>query len=153
MTSCTGRFPVVALEIELLTIKIRFLIASVDKACEIGMDWWELDPSLSCGQHDLAEENRDRRERVGALESRSAGRTHRRVGISRRRSRRESAPRRPGHPHRLSPADRLPRRASTAAVRGYAIPVVGRDDAPEDEQRSLEMRRRRRLSRVDSKMT
>jgi hypothetical protein len=37
------------------------------------IDWWEHDPSLSSGQHDLAEENRRLRERVGALESRSAG--------------------------------------------------------------------------------
>ena len=35
------------LEFELLTIKIRLLIASVDKAREIGIDWWEHDPSLS----------------------------------------------------------------------------------------------------------
>jgi hypothetical protein len=35
------------LDIELLTIKIRLLIASVDKAREIGIDWWEHDPTLS----------------------------------------------------------------------------------------------------------
>jgi hypothetical protein len=58
------------LEIELLTIKIRLLIASVDKAREIGIDWWEHDPSLSSSQHDLAVENRRLRERIGALKSR-----------------------------------------------------------------------------------
>ncbi|MEV7611976.1 gas vesicle protein [Streptomyces sp. NPDC089799] len=48
------------LDIELLTIKLRILIASVDKAKEMGIDWWEHDPSLS-SRHDggsLAAENR-----------------------------------------------------------------------------------------------
>ncbi|GAA2895267.1 hypothetical protein GCM10011428_05070 [Streptomyces violaceus] len=35
------------LDIELLTIKLRLLVASVDKAKEMGIDWWEHDPSLS----------------------------------------------------------------------------------------------------------
>jgi hypothetical protein len=35
------------LDIELLTIKLRLVIASVDKAKEIGIDWWERDPALS----------------------------------------------------------------------------------------------------------
>ena len=34
-------------EIELLTIKVRLLVASVDKAREIGVDWWQNDPFLS----------------------------------------------------------------------------------------------------------
>ncbi|MEU5806693.1 MULTISPECIES: gas vesicle protein [unclassified Streptomyces] len=48
------------LDIELLTIKLRILIASVDKAKEMGIDWWEHDASLSSGHRDesLAEENR-----------------------------------------------------------------------------------------------
>jgi hypothetical protein len=33
--------------IELLTLRIRLLIASVDKAQEIGIDWWKSDPALS----------------------------------------------------------------------------------------------------------
>jgi hypothetical protein len=33
--------------IELLTLKIRLLIASVDKAQQIGIDWWKSDPALS----------------------------------------------------------------------------------------------------------
>jgi hypothetical protein len=51
------------LEIQLLTIRIRLLIASVDKARGIGIDWWEHDPSLSSSQHELAAENRRLRER------------------------------------------------------------------------------------------
>src|SRR5947208_11128902 len=35
------------LDIELLTVKIRLLIASADKAREMGIDWWEGDPFLS----------------------------------------------------------------------------------------------------------
>ncbi|MDO0937516.1 gas vesicle protein [Streptomyces sp. DG2A-72] len=37
------------LDIELLTIKLRLLVVSVDKAKEMGIDWWEHDPSLSSG--------------------------------------------------------------------------------------------------------
>jgi len=33
--------------VELLTIKIRLLIASVDKAKEMGINWWETDTFLS----------------------------------------------------------------------------------------------------------
>ena len=58
-----GDIRVNLLEIELLTIRIRLLIASVDKAREIGIDWWEHDPSLSSSQHELAAENRRLRER------------------------------------------------------------------------------------------
>ena len=57
------------LDIELLTIKIRLLVASVDKAREMGIDWWEHDPTLSVGERDLAEENRALRSRVAELES------------------------------------------------------------------------------------
>ena len=44
-----GDIQVNLLEIELLTIKLRLVIASVDKAKEIGIDWWERDPALSRG--------------------------------------------------------------------------------------------------------
>jgi hypothetical protein len=66
-----GDIRVNLLDIELLTIKIRLLVASVDKAREMGIDWWEHDPTLSVGQRDLAEENRALRSRVAALESAS----------------------------------------------------------------------------------
>jgi Gas vesicle protein len=35
------------LDIELITIKIRLLVASVDRAREMGINWWESDPTLS----------------------------------------------------------------------------------------------------------
>jgi hypothetical protein len=64
-----GDIRVNLLDIELLTIKIRLLVASVDKAREMGIDWWEHDPTLSSGRRDLAVENRRLRERIGALEA------------------------------------------------------------------------------------
>ncbi|AQT70696.1 MULTISPECIES: gas vesicle protein [Streptomyces] len=57
------------LDIELLTIKLRILIASVDKAKEMGIDWWEHDPSLS-SRHTgspLEQENRRLRAELEAL--------------------------------------------------------------------------------------
>ncbi|HEY8300578.1 MAG TPA: gas vesicle protein [Jatrophihabitans sp.] len=56
------------LDIELLTIRIRLLVASVDKAREMGIDWWEHDPSLSSGDRDMLEENERLRTRLAALE-------------------------------------------------------------------------------------
>ncbi|MGG7575783.1 gas vesicle protein [Streptomyces sirii] len=44
-----GDIQINLLDIELLTIKLRLLVASVDKAKEMGIDWWEHDPSLSSG--------------------------------------------------------------------------------------------------------
>ncbi len=66
-----GDIQVNLLDIELLTIKIRLLVASVDRAKEMGINWWESDPSLttSAGDRDqLAEENRQLRERLERLE-------------------------------------------------------------------------------------
>src|SRR3954467_5074472 len=42
-----GDISISLLDIELLTIKIRLLIASADKAKEMGIDWWAHDPQLS----------------------------------------------------------------------------------------------------------
>ena len=36
--------------VELLTIRIRLLVCSVDKAEQIGLDWWKHDPNLTTGQ-------------------------------------------------------------------------------------------------------
>src|SRR5205809_7132160 len=63
-----GDIRVNLLDIELLTIKIRLLIVSVDKAQEMGIDWWRNDPMLSTSENALAEENRALRERIEALE-------------------------------------------------------------------------------------
>ena len=56
------------LDIELLTVRIRLLIASADKAKEMGIDWWQGDPFLRRGDGDgSALESRLRRleERAG----------------------------------------------------------------------------------------
>jgi Gas vesicle protein len=42
-----GDIRISLLDIELLTVKLRLLIASVDTARELGIDWWEHDPWLS----------------------------------------------------------------------------------------------------------
>jgi hypothetical protein len=69
-----GDIQINLLEIELLTIKLRLLIASVDRAKEMGIDWWESDPSLSSSaRSELIEENRDLRERLEQLERTVSG--------------------------------------------------------------------------------
>ncbi len=71
-----GDIRVNLLDIELLTIKIRLLIVSVDKAQEMGIDWWRNDPMLTTSEQGLADENRMLRERLEALEAgNSAGDT------------------------------------------------------------------------------
>lgn len=52
-----GDITVSLADVDLLKIKIRLLIASVDKAKEMGIDWWETDPELSSRARRLAEEN------------------------------------------------------------------------------------------------
>ncbi|MBB4920393.1 gas vesicle protein [Streptosporangium saharense] len=69
-----GDIRVNLLDIELLTIKLRLLIASVDTARELGIDWWEHDPWLSSKDHDLIEENRRLRRRLTSLEEGEPGR-------------------------------------------------------------------------------
>ena len=53
---------------ELLNIRIRLLIASVDKAREIGINWWESDPYLSSQAKVLAESNQQLLEQVKILQ-------------------------------------------------------------------------------------
>jgi hypothetical protein len=54
-------------EVELLTIRIRLIVCSLDKAREIGLDWWMYDRHLSPGRAVASE--RDRLEqRITALE-------------------------------------------------------------------------------------
>jgi hypothetical protein len=53
-------------EVELLQIKIRLIVCSVDKAQEIGINWWKEDPALSCTTKvkQLEEENRVLKEKL-----------------------------------------------------------------------------------------
>ena len=59
-------------EIELLNIKVRLLVASVDKAQEMGIDWWQSDPALSSRAKKLEEENDFLKTRLERLEARLA---------------------------------------------------------------------------------
>jgi hypothetical protein len=63
-----GDIQINLLDIELLTIKLRLLVASVERAQEMGINWWESDPSLSSHAKELEEENEDLRERLERLE-------------------------------------------------------------------------------------
>lgn len=42
-----GDISIAIADVELLTIRIRLVIASIDKAEEMGIDWWRTDPNLS----------------------------------------------------------------------------------------------------------
>jgi len=55
--------------VELLSIKIRLLVASVDKAMQMGINWWENDPYLTTRARDLTDENRLLHERIERIEA------------------------------------------------------------------------------------
>lgn len=55
--------------VELLNIRLRLLIASVDKAIEMGINWWETDPYLSSQAKISTDQNRLLQERLDRLEA------------------------------------------------------------------------------------
>ena len=59
------------MEVELLTLQIRLVICSVDKAKELGMDWWVANPAFSpqSPSDDLAASLAKIDERLGCLEA------------------------------------------------------------------------------------
>src|ERR1700704_4879569 len=63
-----GDIKVSLAEGELITIRIRLLICSSDKAEQIGLDWWKFDHHLSPGKQALSAENEELRKQVRALE-------------------------------------------------------------------------------------
>jgi hypothetical protein len=85
-----GDIKVSLAEVELLTIRIRLLVCSLDKAQEIGLDWWRYDRDLSPGasraaiteHQELRAEIRQLQERVEAL---TVAGTSKRGGGRRRR--------------------------------------------------------------------
>ncbi|GGN68737.1 gas vesicle protein [Nocardia rhizosphaerihabitans] len=71
-----GDIQVNLLDIELLTIKLRLVIASLETAKAVGIDWWETDPwlnskarTLERQDRDLELENRELRDRIAQLEA------------------------------------------------------------------------------------
>ena len=66
-----GDIQINLLDIELLTIKLRLLVASVERAQEMGINWWESDPALSGNAKELEKENRDLQARLERLEKRA----------------------------------------------------------------------------------
>lgn len=85
-----GDIKVSLAEVELLTIRIRLLVCSLDKAQEIGLDWWRYDRDLSPGsarravaEHDeLRAQVRQLERKVEALAAVPAKRRRARAGGS-----------------------------------------------------------------------
>ena len=73
-----GDIKVSLAEVELLTIRIRLLICSIDKAEQIGLDWWKYDHHLSPGKQALSAENEQLRREIRLLERKLASITRRR---------------------------------------------------------------------------
>ena len=70
-----GDIKVSLAEVELLTIRIRLMICSIDKAEEIGLDWWKYDRHLSPGREQVMQENLELRDQLRLLERRVAALT------------------------------------------------------------------------------
>jgi Gas vesicle protein len=63
-----GDIQVNLLDIELLTIKLRLVVASLDTAKQVGIDWWEHDPWMTGKSSKLQIENERLRARLERLE-------------------------------------------------------------------------------------
>ena len=64
-----GDISISLVEVDLLTIRLRLLVASVDRAMAMGINWWQSDPYLSSNSQKLIDENRILRERINRLET------------------------------------------------------------------------------------
>jgi len=69
-----GDIQVNLLDIELLTIKLRLIVASLETAKEVGIDWWEHDPWLTGKNSKLQIENERLRAQIQQLEMRNGER-------------------------------------------------------------------------------
>ncbi len=67
-----GDITISLVDVELLNIKVRLLIASVDKAMEMGINWWESDPYLTSHARKLEDENKLLKERLDKIEAKVA---------------------------------------------------------------------------------
>ncbi|MEM9500785.1 MAG: gas vesicle protein [Pseudomonadota bacterium] len=67
-----GDISIALVGVELLTIRLRLLVASVDKAKEMGICWWETDPFLNGAGSNAKLENERLASRVAELEAQLA---------------------------------------------------------------------------------
>src|SRR5947199_3811606 len=77
-----GDIKISLVDVELLTIRIRLLICSIDKAEQIGLDWWKFDRHLSPGKQPLSGENEKLKREIRALERKLAQVTSRRSTVA-----------------------------------------------------------------------
>ena len=63
-----GDIKVSLAEVELLTIRVRLIVCSIDKAQQIGLDWWRYDQHLAPGRQQMELEKEQLREQVRLLE-------------------------------------------------------------------------------------
>jgi hypothetical protein len=63
-----GDIKVSLANVELLTLQIRLLVCSIDKAEQIGLNWWRYDTNLTTRAERAEAENLELRERLGELE-------------------------------------------------------------------------------------
>ena len=54
-----GDIKINLLDIELLTIKLRLLVASVDTARQMGINWWENDPFINTNAKEIEGETQE----------------------------------------------------------------------------------------------
>ncbi|MBC7932557.1 MAG: gas vesicle protein [Rubrivivax sp.] len=105
-----GDIKVSLANVELLTLQIRLLICSIDKAEQIGLNWWRYDSNLTTRAAAAEAENVELRERIATLE--------REVGQL-------GAP-----PARIEAAERSPRKGSKARAPKSVPPRTGRKRPP-----------------------
>ena len=80
-----GDIKVSLAEVELLTIRVRLIVCSIDKAQQIGLDWWRYDQHLAPGRRQGDLEKEQLREQVRLLERKVESLT-RRTPMAKRRS-------------------------------------------------------------------
>jgi hypothetical protein len=83
-----GDIKVSLVDVEVLTIGIRLIICSIDKAEKMGLDWWKFDQRLSPGRRVRSAENGELRREIRALKRQVAS-------LTRQESRAGVAPRPP----------------------------------------------------------
>jgi gas vesicle protein GvpA/GvpJ/GvpM family len=82
-----GDIKVSLAEVELLTVRIRLIVCSIDKAQEIGLDWWKYDHHLAPGRHVAELENERLKETVRLLERKVESLTRRTPAARRKAAR------------------------------------------------------------------